>query len=464
MRLAITLCITLLLSITGFAQVDLKPLSVFPVDYLPVGTHVFDVMVQNVGNVTNTWGGFKIGWQVNNGAITEAQPTAPTYGLAPTTPPTRVRGSFSATFPAPGTYKLKVWTRVTTQMEANNVNDTIIATVKVLPYTPAKNVLMEVFKHQACCPCLPAAYYEDSVIKPNPKYAIANIYTPATDALVYNADGSTVNALYQLAHPAVFFDRFKFVYAYTLDRGFYNDASGYHLEELWERERYYSPVEVSVAAATFNASSRLLKVKVKAKFYDTVAGDYRFNLYLTEDSVKAWQGCATPDPYDYYHMHVVRHMAGGPWGQSGTISSPSYPGQEKSYEFTYTVPATYKTNRIEMIALVQAYNADSTKRTVLNSSKMKFGAALALGIEDAASNSKRINVYPNPATDKITIGVDGAYVNTKAEIVDVHGRLIRTITLTQEETEVNISQLASGTYMLKLMSGEKATTVELIKR
>ena len=466
MKITLTFLIaTLLWSGSVFGQADLKPLLIFPVDYLPTGTHTFDVMVQNIGSTTVPVGGHKIGWQINNGPVTEATPTAPLYPLAANMAQgARVRGNFSILLSTPGTYKLKVWTRTTILPDANLVNDTLVKTVKVLPYTPVKNVLMEVFKHQACCPCLPAAHYEDTVIAPLPNYAIANIYTPVTDVLLYNADGSTVNALYNLAHPAVFFDRYKFPYAYDLDRGFYTMGTDYQLEDMWEREKYYSPVEVSFTSASFNALSRELKVKIKATFYDTVSGDYRFNLYVTEDSVKAWQGCALPDPYDYYHMRVLRHMAGGPWGDAASLGNIQYPGDVRFYEMTYTVPAGYQTSQMNLIGMVQHYDADQNNRSMLNSAQMRLANALTLPVKDLAETLEDIRLYPNPVHDKFTIDLGNVSKDTRAELTDVHGKLVKSIVIRQTETSVDVSQLPAGVYNVTIYGSSAKKSFELLKK
>jgi hypothetical protein len=464
----ISLCFLTVILLSGgsvFAQADLKPLLVFPADYLPTGTHTFDVMVQNIGSTTVQVGGHKIGWQVNDGPVTEATPTAPLYPLAANMPQAaRVRGNFSVTLSIPGTYKLKVWTRTTSLQDANLVNDTIVKTVKVLPYTPIKNVLLEVFKHQACCPCLPAAHYEDTVIAPLPTYAIANIYTPATDVLLYNADGSAVNALYNLAHPAVFFDRYKFPYAYKLDRSFYTMGSDYQLEDMWEREKYYSPIEVSFTSANFNTTSRELKVKIKAKFYDTVSGDYRFNLYVTEDSVKAWQGCALPDPYDYYHMRVLRHMSGGPWGDAASLGSIQYPGDVKYYEMTYTVPANFKTSQMNLIGMVQHYDADKNNRSIANSAQMRLTNALTLGVNELSQAFADIQVYPNPVQHKLIIKSGGVTGFTSAELTDINGKLIKTVNIRQAETIVDMSCLPSGMYTLTLYGEAAKRSFEILRK
>lgn len=444
------LIVVMLTSFISHAQ-DLTPTMVFPVDYLPIGTHKFDLMVKNVGSGIIPYNGFKIGWAVDNGMINEQSPAIPTYGIV-AGGMERTAGNFTATFSTVGLHTLKVWTRTTSVTDANTANDTIIKIVKVLPYVPAKNVILEVFKHQACCPCIDAAEYEDTAVNPYGKYAVANIYTGPSDPL-YNAEGDTLNDLYQLAHPNVFFDRFLFPYKIDLENNFFVQNNIYQLRNMKERDRYYEPLEVFVAQAMFDSSSRLLKVKLKAKVYDTISKNYRFNLYVTEDSIKGYQGCYTP-PNDYYHSHVVRKMAGGTWGSINSLPAIMYPAVDYFYEFTYTIPVNYKLQHLTLIPLVQQFDNDKMNSRIINSSKINFNNAIALTPNFVASvDPQKIQFYPNPATDKLIIEMKGSLEKPiYAEVIDAAGKVVKQFTVKEQKQEVNISDLPPSTYTLKMNS------------
>lgn len=464
MRLSTTLLLAFICNLGANAQADLTPTLVFPGSYFPVGTHTFDVMMKNVGTTTVPMNGYKICWQLNNGPVTESLAATPTYGIASNMQIVRITGNFSVSFPSPATYKLKVWTKTLSVTDGNHANDTFVKTVKVLPYVPPKNVLMEVFKHQACCPCIGAAEYEDSVVSSKANYAVVNIYTPPTDD-IYNAEGSAVNAVFNLAHPAFFFDRYKFVYANSLDRNIYLMNGSDYLEDMNERDRYFEPVEVSFFSSSYDATARLLKVKLKARFYDTVTGDLRFNLYVTEDSVQAWQGCAVPDPYQYYHKHVLRKMCGGSWGQQGSIPATVLPGQDKFYEFTYTIPATYKLNHLDVIGLVQRYDADSTQRTILNSVKASFNNVLTLGSDGITNRNIELRVFPNPVGDFVFVELPNDTKETEVHVVSADGKIVvaRRI-MNGAKNKVDVSFLPPGIYSLVVVLDDETCTRTFVKK
>jgi hypothetical protein len=70
-------------------------------------------------------------------------------------------------------------------------------------------------------------------------------------------------------------------------------------------------------------------------------------------------------------------------------------------------------------------------------------------------------VYPNPATDRITISINGTtLLNTRALLTDVNGKVLQTISLTQSSTPVNISQYQRGMYVVKFSDGSSVKVVK----
>ena len=61
---------------------------------------------------------------------------------------------------------------------------------------------------------------------------------------------------------------------------------------------------------------------------------------------------------------------------------------------------------------------------------------------------KEPSIYPNPTSDKLTI--EGVGKGTRIQLNDVLGRVVIKATATNETTELTMSHLASGSYMLIL--------------
>ena len=60
------------------------------------------------------------------------------------------------------------------------------------------------------------------------------------------------------------------------------------------------------------------------------------------------------------------------------------------------------------------------------------------------------NVYPNPATDKITLQLEGVASVLNLEILDLSGRSIHRENLNANQTELDIFELQNGVYFIRI--------------
>jgi uncharacterized repeat protein (TIGR01451 family) len=70
-----------------------------------------------------------------------------------------------------------------------------------------------------------------------------------------------------------------------------------------------------------------------------------------------------------------------------------------------------------------------------------------------------VNIYPNPVIDMLHLDTKENW--TKAEIYDISGRIMRSVTLGGQSLDV--SGLESGTYFVRLKDGEKVGVVKFVK-
>ena len=84
-----------------------------------------------------------------------------------------------------------------------------------------------------------------------------------------------------------------------------------------------------------------------------------------------------------------------------------------------------------------------------------INCSIVTGIENVLVSNK-LNVYPNPATDNITINETNF---SSVEILNLNGESV----LTSTATNINISSLASGIYVVKIAdNNENVTTQKLV--
>ncbi|EDM44108.1 extracellular nuclease [unidentified eubacterium SCB49] len=88
-----------------------------------------------------------------------------------------------------------------------------------------------------------------------------------------------------------------------------------------------------------------------------------------------------------------------------------------------------------------------------------------LGIQDNSLESI-INIYPNPASQEVTIEKSKAILLDKMTIYDATGRVISTLDLKNmsQEKSIDISHLDSGLYLIEINSEKATITKQLIKQ
>ena len=77
----------------------------------------------------------------------------------------------------------------------------------------------------------------------------------------------------------------------------------------------------------------------------------------------------------------------------------------------------------------------------------------------------KFNLYPNPATNVVNItNTDNLFVE-KATVYDIAGKEIKNQTFTNETNiQLNVENLASGTYLLHLQTNEGTAVKKLVKK
>ncbi len=84
----------------------------------------------------------------------------------------------------------------------------------------------------------------------------------------------------------------------------------------------------------------------------------------------------------------------------------------------------------------------------------------AVGISEAAEAG--ISIYPNPATNVITVDLANEIRNAKAEIRNITGQLISQSSINNQKSTLDISGLSSGIYFLRLFSENIDVTEKIV--
>ena len=151
----------------------------------------------------------------------------------------------------------------------------------------------------------------------------------------------------------------------------------------------------------------------------------------------------------------ITHNAGGTSG-TGT----------KTWTFDWVAPATGSGDAIFYGAFLAANGNGTNSGDQVFLSSLLVQENLSAGIFDIAAKTDVWSVYPNPATEKLTI--ETLDVTTKLEsirIYDITGKQIKTISYeTFSQTQfLDIADLSSGMYVLEITSDKNTVTKKFVK-
>lgn len=106
-----------------------------------------------------------------------------------------------------------------------------------------------------------------------------------------------------------------------------------------------------------------------------------------------------------------------------------------------------------------------TTGSVAQGVQQPYEISIVTEIEDASEISLSITIYPNPATDFLTLNVGNFKTqNLYFELFDLNGSFLENKKIENNETTISMENNASGIYFLNVIeSNKKLRTFKIIK-
>lgn len=424
-------------------EFDMAGLSVGLSPYLALTNAPFTVAADFVNNGTTTLTSADINYSIDGGTPV----TSTVSGLSIATNGSSTVSSTTTWNPsASGTYEVKAWLSNLngTANDAVQSNDTASITVQVVPALTTRYPLYETFTSSTCPPCTPANTNMEAIFANNPGEANSIKYQmswPGAGDPYYYSEGGDRRVYYGVSSvPNV-----------AIDGGWNGNGNNITQQLFDDFQNVPAFVEMS---ATYSQFSKTVETTVTIT---PLADNSSSNLALFAAiySKRDTANVGTNGETEFFH--VVKKMMPSSSGQSiSSLTANQAITQTLSYTFNgnYRLPAnasgaininTEHTvedfGNLGVILWVQ----DTQTKEVLQS----VDATYTIGqFENELAAS--INIFPNPATDRIFVEGDFEGI-ANARLISMLGQEVKAPQGTfsaGQRLEISTAGLAPGTYLL----------------
>ena len=396
-------------------------------------------IIKNTG--INTESGFDVICKIYNYSNTEIYSNTQTVSSLALWDTTTINFAPFTLPNAEAIYKIKVFSSLTGDLV--NSNDTIEKTVYT--YTHNKqSVLLEIGTGTWCTYCPGAAMGADDLVTNGKNVAVVENHNG--DTYAYTSSDAR-NSYYGInSFPTAVFDGVKSL------------SGGDHSISLYTS---YLPIYD-------------VRYAIKTVFGITINGTVNNNIYNLSAIVDRYG--ETPFSNSNLVLHVAltqSHITQSWQGQThleyvSRIMTPDATGTpiDLSTATQVSVPLTFNFNTIwggsianhdfELVAWVQ----DLDTKEVVDATKIDL-ASILLNVDENNINSE-INIFPNPTKDYITVVLKND-IQQNITICDIKGQELINKKITSKINEIDISNLASGIYYIKITNNKTVEVRKIIK-
>ncbi|UKN02082.1 Omp28-related outer membrane protein [Paracrocinitomix mangrovi] len=276
--------------------------------------------------------------------------------------------------------------------------------------------------------------------------------------------------------------------AALVDRG--NDIDPSEMEAAFVQRIVTAPNAYITNGAEYNSGTNELKISVGAEFLNTLTGNWKIAVALTEDGVTGTTGYAQsnayaggsngemggyellPNPVPASQMvydHVAREIIPGFNGLANTFPTMNA-GEIYVKNFTTTLDPSWDVSKMHIVAMLinPSGDIDNAAATTIDEAILHGfldeGYQYATNAEFSVENN--IAMYPNPATENTAIYINGLDNDEViVQIFDMNGKLVFNNnygTLTGSTTiSVNTETFEAGIYSVQTIVGSNQKVSKL---
>jgi Outer membrane protein Omp28/Secretion system C-terminal sorting domain len=369
--------------------------------------------------------------------------------------------------------------------DGNPADDTNIVVINAITPAVGKVVAVEEGTGTWCGWCPRGAIAMDAMNKKYDSYfagmAVHNGVNDPMKNVVYDAGVGALISGYPSA---------------LVDRGAAIDPAAMEADILQRVQ--IAPSATFLNGATFNTTTRVLKVSLTTTIQTAITGNYKVACVLTEDSVTgttagyaqtnyyAVGGSGAGNPLPPFNSlpnpvpanlmnynHVAREITPSFNGLSNAYGSAAAAGTVVTHNFTYTLPASWDASQIHINGLFidpsgAIDNASHTSIADAVANGFVLGSEVSSGVAKLNQVDAKVNLFPNPSKGNTEVSINlnkGAEV--KLAVYQINGALVAEKNYGQLSgalsLPINSSNFNAGMYFVKVTIDGTTSVLKFVK-
>lgn len=240
-------------------------------------------------------------------------------------------------------------------------------------------------------------------------------------------------------------------FVYMVEAGNYQADLGPTIDD--KKYLFWGVQAQAASLSNFNFSSSQLqpnqKFVVRAKVHAPNVGEDNvdFGIHVTNfENIGAIE-----DPNSFPAMAGIKTFLGTEYNLVG-VNTPT------TYQFDITPILPFVASRYASVAFRASNKSVGEKTVILDD--LEFGIQPPTTASSDSFFRQNFTLYPNPVNDILTIACQENNEIKGGLILDLNGRIISTFT----SNKVNVSNLATGSYILQIESNLGIATTKFIKK
>jgi hypothetical protein len=266
----------------------------------------------------------------------------------------------------------------------------------------------------------------------------------------YNAGNKVTNGLSQTWNGSAWVNYIQYTYTYDA-----NNNQTMELDQSWSNSTW---VNMWQNTNYYNVSNKLTN-SLWQRWNDSSWWNYTLSTYtydtntnLTSESEQSWNGSAWWNYYQYTYTYDASNK------QTSELSQFWW---DNAWANSWEQFSSYDANNFTKS--IVNINWDITGTEVTGSDSTYYYFHTVLGINDLKLQDTGITIYPNPASDQITVLAPATQAKNQLSIINLNGQEVLTCQIIQPKTQIDISTLPVGVYFIRVANDKTVEVGRFVK-